>query len=612
MKNSYNINKSSNNKENRKMKKFLYLTAVFTVMLSACSATYQKRSVYDDVYYSKKNAGTPSVSTIISEGANTGVVKSENNITTSEKVPVENAEYNNDAGYYSDSLYSEYNNDEGVNSNRKLNYSNSETYYDENGTSFVTNNYYYDDYYDYEYASRLKRFYDPYFGWSYYNEFYTNYYWYTYDPWLWGVSIYIGSPGWYSNSYYWDPYWGGYYNNWRWGSPHWAWGGYYGYGYYNSWYNHQYYHGRNYWNGYSNGYWNGYNDGYWDGYSDNYYNSYDHNSYFYGHRADAVSSGSNGKSNISFGDKFEMATVKNRNNAVLNGVSSSGVRNTVVSKKEISVVKGNDSEIKSTINAGGRNVNTIAVPKTVVTGNGVNTVKNGAEVEIKEKTAPKSVSTSVPKYALPKSTSGVGVNVQGNPKPKYVPASGNATNTQQNVAYPKKYSVGTTQQGTISKPVQQNSVPKQSYSKPKTYTSPTYSEPKSNQYYSKPKTYTVPSNNNMNMSKPDNNIKQKSYTTPKSSGGSSNYSKPSYSSPKSSDSYNYSAPKSSGNYSTPRNSGNSNSYNIQKSSSSSDHYSSPRSSGGSYSTPKSSGNSSSYSTPKSSSTPSTGSYGKRK
>ena len=60
----------------------------------------------------------------------------------------------------------------------------------------VENNYYYGDgdyIYDYYYASRIRRFHKPYVSYSYYNSYYTDCYWYTYEPSYWGMSIYLGS-----------------------------------------------------------------------------------------------------------------------------------------------------------------------------------------------------------------------------------------------------------------------------------------------------------------------------------------------------------------------------------------------------------------------------------
>lgn len=87
----------------------------------------------------------------------------------------------------------------------------------------VENNYYYGDgdyIYDYYYASRIRRFHKPFVSYSYYNSYYTDCYWYTYEPSFWGMSIYLGSM-WnpvglsisfgfpyraYYSSYYYDPY----------------------------------------------------------------------------------------------------------------------------------------------------------------------------------------------------------------------------------------------------------------------------------------------------------------------------------------------------------------------------------------------------------------------
>jgi len=102
------------------------------------------------------------------------------------------------------------------------------------GNQTIVNNYYdMDDYYDYMYASRIRRFYSPYNSFSYYSPYYTNMYWYNYDPFYFGTSIY--------NSYsFFNPYvpWG--YNSYK---PGWSfgwnsWSGLYlqyNWGWYNPW-----------------------------------------------------------------------------------------------------------------------------------------------------------------------------------------------------------------------------------------------------------------------------------------------------------------------------------------------------------------------------------------
>ncbi|MCX7696739.1 MAG: hypothetical protein N2Z72_03480, partial [Bacteroidales bacterium] len=191
--------------------------------------------------------------------------------------------------------------------------STSTTYTDQNGNTYITNNYYYDDYYDYEYTARLRRFYGG--GWfDYYDPFYTNLYWYTYDPFLFGISVYYTPWWWWKPRYRW--YWGWYfpyYHYYGWGyTPGYYWGWNYGY-----------------WHGYHDGYWDGYWNGYWDGYWDShygpsyyYYNSYDlysNNNIYYGPRVNDIggsyinpmaSSGGNSQGKLSFGDRYEQAIAR--------------------------------------------------------------------------------------------------------------------------------------------------------------------------------------------------------------------------------------------------------------------------------------------------------------
>ncbi len=120
-----------------------------------------------------------------------------------------------------------------------------------------------DDYYDYEYASRVRRFHQPVQGTGYYDNYYTNNYWYS------------GNPAMYGNSIYANPTWGmmpstqfnnfnsgfgiGYntgYGSWNNGWNNNGWGNNNGWN--NGW-------GNNGWNNNSNAYWAGYNQGYNNG-----------------------------------------------------------------------------------------------------------------------------------------------------------------------------------------------------------------------------------------------------------------------------------------------------------------------------------------------------------
>jgi hypothetical protein len=148
----------------------------------------------------------------------------------------------------------------------------------------TTNNYYddqafnYDDYYDDEYAVRIRRFHEYCPSYGYYDNYYTNSYWYTGNPYNYGSSVYMGYNFWgpsYMNFAYNPGY--NYYSNMGWGYDPYGYNPYgynpYGYGGYG--YNPYGY------DPYMAGYNNGYNNGY---YANNYFNSYDNNSYYYGPR----------------------------------------------------------------------------------------------------------------------------------------------------------------------------------------------------------------------------------------------------------------------------------------------------------------------------------------
>ena len=79
----------------------------------------------------------------------------------------------------------------------------------------------FDDCYDYYYSSRLRRFHGPHFGFSYYNNYFTNSFWYSQNPYNCGVSIYYGYNFW--NPWYLDPW---HNHNFGWGyhsqHNHWA------------------------------------------------------------------------------------------------------------------------------------------------------------------------------------------------------------------------------------------------------------------------------------------------------------------------------------------------------------------------------------------------------
>ena len=81
--------------------------------------------------------------------------------------------------------------------------SDDEIYYDEYSA---------DDYYDYGYSVRLRRFHGPSFGFGYYNNYFTNSFWYSGIPAHCGMSIYYGYNFW--DPFFYDPF---YFNNYGFG-----------------------------------------------------------------------------------------------------------------------------------------------------------------------------------------------------------------------------------------------------------------------------------------------------------------------------------------------------------------------------------------------------------
>ena len=70
-----------------------------------------------------------------------------------------------------------------------------------------------DNYYDFSYSSRIRRFHSPtFYSTGFYSGIYTDYHWYNQDPFYYGSSIYTGY-GWNSpyNSY--SPFWNNSYYN---------------------------------------------------------------------------------------------------------------------------------------------------------------------------------------------------------------------------------------------------------------------------------------------------------------------------------------------------------------------------------------------------------------
>lgn len=376
------------------MKRIPAIITIATFIFAAgCSSTKNTTSVPDDVYYAA--------------GDRSGVPQPASAVT-----PTTSADYSQDNSNYNPDQNTNYGQTNTENQSQAP--SSSEQYTDEKGNTYVTNNYYdEDDYYDYQYSARLKRFYAPAVGYGYYDPFYTNSYWYDYNPYNYGVSIYLGYNWWAPSFCYYDPFWyapvNPYFHN--------------HYGYYDSWYSPYGYYGyNNYWNGYNHGY----NDGYWNGYYNGvyastynnpyYYNSYDGNSTYYGPRG---SISSNGKTTTpspraTLGEKYQHAVIEHTIPTLdPHGVSGTQVNPTTGGGRKnptTGLVEGTGKSEVSPIHrkeeiTGGKNpVQTEPVRNPI-------SVKNetGGKVEITDK--PKVDPTS---YSTPGKTNTVGINQ--NPK----------------------------------------------------------------------------------------------------------------------------------------------------------------------------------------------------
>ena len=245
------------------MKRTLIIPAALIGILFLQGFSNVQAQVYDDLYY------TP--------GQNNGSTTTETYTSPSNSA---------DTYDYGDNEYRVYSDD-----------FSSEKYYDEDGDSYVVNNYYYDDnqWDDVSYVNSINRFYTPYYGFGFYSP--------CYNPWMWnsGWGWNVGwnswggcNAGWGWNAGWGNPWgWGGGwgYPGYGWGYPGYAWGNPWGWGggWGNPWG----------WNSWNNGYWNGYNNGYWNGYANGFYDGYygggAGNGYYYGPRSATASNTSGGR-----------------------------------------------------------------------------------------------------------------------------------------------------------------------------------------------------------------------------------------------------------------------------------------------------------------------------
>ena len=108
--------------------------------------------------------------------------------------------------------------------------------YGYDGATVTVNNYYGD--YDYFYSSRISRFHRSYTSFNYYAPVFTETYWYNYQPYTWGISIYGGGGFGYGFSTGYPVYGYNYGYNRGWYEPYFSNSFFWGYApvYYNYWY----------------------------------------------------------------------------------------------------------------------------------------------------------------------------------------------------------------------------------------------------------------------------------------------------------------------------------------------------------------------------------------
>lgn len=479
------------------------LFIICLMLLASCSST-QYSSNNDDVYYSRKNK---QISNTVPVTENS-IAKTDNEeIVTVQPTEqsVESVGDNSKFDQTSDQRYSSNNQSIQNNDSTQKNpsYSNSETYTDENGNAYVTNNYYNDDYYDYEYSSRLRRFHQPNLRYNYYDDYYTNSYWYSYDPYSYGTSIYLGYNWYWPHYSYFRPGWDWSYGiGFGWGMPlgYCGWDPFYS-SYYPYWYGY----------GYHNSYWhNNYDYAYY------YYNSHDKggsNNYHHGGRGPISSYAnktsaknySSAENSMSFGDKYK-SIVANKSN--INIKPSSNIINNgnkIIDQQISPATKINNMDKKSNI----------------IMNNKIENKSSNILAPVESSPVQKNTSMQNNIISKPNINTNNSDLIQKTIVPTEKSAKETYTKPVQKINNP----------GSIeryNKPSMNNfSKPVQKYSKPKTYISPGYSQPKSGQYYARPNINSVPGqikNENREQNQivnPGNNQKNE-YNAPKIDRGNQN------------------------------------------------------------------------------------------
>jgi hypothetical protein len=466
------------------MKIHAIFSGIAILALAACSTSYHTTSHVDDIYY------TPEV---VRPAGNT-VTYTEAKVV---EVPQEAARPDNNLSYDQ--------NDQTYQNNNQYNnqsYDNLEQITDDQGNVYISN--YYGDVYDYAYSSRIRRFYRPGLGSSYYDPFYTNMYWYNYDPFYSGVSIYMGygAMPFYYPGYYWNPAF-------RW---HMNWGYGYGWAYdpfgYNYWYSpYSFYSPYGFMSAYNYGFSSGYYLGHYNNpyYYQYLYNSYDQSNYHYGPRMASGSStrlrggrsaaGTTGSAGT-FAERFETSTARNADGVRENVPVSDRSLSRAGSRDASGSVKSDDEPAGRPQRGGASSGQTVTQPRAGETAigrsgdegnrnipaNATRPTRNTSQTGEQTITQPQSRPNATPSRAQTRPDAATQTRPTATPATRPVRQEASTQTRPQSsterYGRPEQFNPGTIQ----SRDKQTNQTP------PRTYTSPSYQQPRSNEQYRNPQT----------------------------------------------------------------------------------------------------------------------------
>ena len=332
--------------------------AIFSsaIVLASCSSSkYAASSEYDDIYYNPNQVERQAANAVVvdepavtaQEAMTAQPIYQEPVYTKSAEVSDENlSDYERYKLQREAEMLGESYAPEGSEALYAEQYNEFDTLgqYGQESAPVIVNNYnYYTDPSDYSYSSSLRRFSDNYYGWNYYDPYYTDMYWYTGSRYSWGISMGWGYPGWgmrYSYGYpYYRPHYGygGYYDPFY----SWGYGGYYG-GYYP-------YYGGSYWSGYNHGFYNGSYYGSSDYSNNNYRYGRMDNRHYYGYsRPSSVSTG-NSKTSTAGDPRYRSRTASSERSATATRSNTQVSRSSATAAQR--QVRSNNSNVTRNSNA---------------------------------------------------------------------------------------------------------------------------------------------------------------------------------------------------------------------------------------------------------------------